>query len=91
MAGIEKLTRRHAKGGGAKFVHDQLKREILFPALRPGARLDATGLSERFAMSRSPMREALVRPSAEGLVVTPYQLMGRIAGRLRSALNAARH
>lgn len=70
MTGFEKLARRHAKGGGAKFVYDQLKGEILSLALRPGAPLDETGLAERFAMSRSPIREALVRLAAEGLVVT---------------------
>ncbi len=37
--------------------------------LEPGAPLDETGLSQRFSMSRSPIREALVRLSAEGLVV----------------------
>jgi DNA-binding GntR family transcriptional regulator len=63
-------TQRHAKGRGARFVYEQLKREILTLALQPGAPLDETGLSERFAMSRSPVREALVRLSAEGLVVT---------------------
>lgn len=70
MAENEELTQRHAKGGGAKFVYDQLKGEILSLALRPGAPLDETGLAERFAMSRSPIREALVRLAAEGLVVT---------------------
>ena len=60
---------RHAKGRGAKFVYDELKREILSLALQPGTPLDETSLSERFAMSRSPVREALVRLSAEGLVV----------------------
>lgn len=60
---------RPAKGGGSKFVYDELKREILSLELQPGTPLDETGLSERFAMSRSPVREALVRLSADGLVV----------------------
>jgi len=62
-------TARHAKGRGSKFVYDELKREILSLVLKPGIPLDETSLSERFAMSRSPVREALVRLSAEGLVV----------------------
>lgn len=62
-------TVKHVKGGGSKFVYDELKREILSLRLQPGTPLDETGLSERFAMSRSPVREALVRLSAEGLVV----------------------
>jgi len=61
--------KKRPKGGGSKYVYETLKREILSLALQPGVPLDETGLSERFAMSRSPVREALVRLSAEGLVV----------------------
>ncbi|MCB1332166.1 MAG: GntR family transcriptional regulator [Roseivivax sp.] len=60
---------KHAKGRGAPFVYQELKREILSLIHQPGSPLDETSLSERFAMSRSPVREALVRLSAEGLVV----------------------
>lgn len=60
---------RHGKGSGAKFVYDTLKHEILSLILAPGIPLDETSLAERFALSRSPVREALVRLSAEGLVV----------------------
>lgn len=60
---------KQAKGLGSKHVYETLKREILALTLAPGEPLDETGLSERFAMSRSPVREALVRLSAEGLVV----------------------
>ena len=63
-------ARKHAKGRGAKFVYDELRREILTLELEPGIPLDETSLSQRFAMSRSPIREALVRLSADGLVVT---------------------
>ena len=59
---------RQAKGRGAKFVYDELRKEILSLVLQPGTPLDETSLAERFAMSRSPIREALVRLSAEGLV-----------------------
>lgn len=62
-------TVKHAKGRGSKFVYEALKREILSLTLQPGTPLDETSLSERFAMSRSPVREALVRLSAEGMVV----------------------
>ena len=62
-------TPKQAKGRGSKFVYDELKREILSLVLQPGTPLDETSLAERFAMSRSPIREALVRLSAEGLVV----------------------
>lgn len=60
---------RPRKGGGARLVHDALKAEILTLALPPGATLDETALAERFGLSRSPVREALVRLSSEGLVM----------------------
>ncbi|MCV2867452.1 GntR family transcriptional regulator [Defluviimonas sp. WL0002] len=53
---------------GARHVYDELRREILTLALEPGSPLDETVLSQRFGMSRSPIREALVRLSADGLV-----------------------
>ena len=64
----EEVDPRPAKGRGAKFVYDELHSEILALSLEPGAPLDETSLAERFGMSRSPIREALVRLSAEGLV-----------------------
>lgn len=59
-----------ARGFGSASIYDRLKREILNLELAPGTLLDETELSERFHMSRSPVREALIRLSAEGLVVT---------------------
>jgi DNA-binding GntR family transcriptional regulator len=47
-----------------------LRREILALALQPGSPLDEVRLSERFGMSRTPIREALLRLSGEGLVTT---------------------
>lgn len=61
-------SQKQAKGGGAKFVYEELRKEILSLELAPGQPLDETTLAERFAMSRSPIREALVRLSADGLV-----------------------
>lgn len=61
---------KRARGDGAKYVYDQLRREILTLELAPGVPLDETSLSKRFEMSRSPIREALVRLSANGLAVT---------------------
>lgn len=69
MASTKCDTAKLAKGRGSRFVYDELKREILSLQLQPGVPLDETNLSERFCLSRSPIREALVRLSAEGLVV----------------------
>ncbi|MFO1142890.1 MAG: GntR family transcriptional regulator [Amaricoccus sp.] len=56
------------KETGSARVYAQLRRDILRVALEPGSPLDEVGLSERFGLSRSPIREALVRLSSEGLV-----------------------
>jgi len=61
--------KKQARGEGAKYAYDQLRREILTLELSPGLPLDETSLSQRFQMSRSPIREALVRLSADGLAV----------------------
>jgi DNA-binding GntR family transcriptional regulator len=58
------------RGFGVKTVYDALKHDILEMTLAPGDPLDETRLSHRFAMSRTPVREALVRLSAEGLVLS---------------------
>lgn len=61
---------RRAKGTGANFVYEGLRRAILELEIPPGALLDETQLSLRFSVSRSPVREALVRLGARGLVET---------------------
>jgi DNA-binding GntR family transcriptional regulator len=58
------------RGSGAQTVYDSLRQSILDMTLEPGSPLDEMSLSERFEMSRTPIREALVRLSAEGLVTT---------------------
>lgn len=58
------------RGEGARLVYDTLRDEILDLALQPGSPLDEQQLSERFAMSRTPVREALVRLACDGLVTT---------------------
>jgi DNA-binding GntR family transcriptional regulator len=59
-----------AHGFGAILVFERLRDEILSMELRPGQLIDESNLAERFNVSRSPVREALVRLAAEGLVVT---------------------
>jgi len=63
-------TAKKAKGGGSKYVYHCLRASILSLELKPGQPLDETSLSEQFSMSRSPIREALVRLSGDGLVET---------------------
>jgi DNA-binding GntR family transcriptional regulator len=61
---------KRAKGSGWKFAYETLRDEILCLELRPGQMLDETRLADRFGMSRSPVREALIRLAGDGLVVT---------------------
>lgn len=61
---------RHPRGTGASFVYESLRSSMLNLELEPGTLLDETELAERYNISRSPVREALIRLSAEGLVTT---------------------
>lgn len=47
-----------------------LRDEILDLGLAPGSPIDEVQLAERFGMSRTPIREALVRLASEGLIET---------------------
>ena len=56
------------RGSGVKVVYDLLRDEILDLTLPPGSPIDEVQLAERFSMSRTPIREALVRLAGEGLI-----------------------
>jgi len=58
------------RGEGAKFVYDILRDDIIDLVLPPGSPIDEVQLAERLSMSRTPIREALVRLAGEGLVTT---------------------
>ena len=58
------------RGSGAQTVYEQLRQSIIDLTLEPGSPLDEVSLSAQFDMSRTPIREALVRLSAEGLVTS---------------------
>lgn len=71
------------RGTGAALVCDQLRADILNLKIAPGTLLDESELAAQFKLSRSPVREALIRLSAEGLiqmlpnrspVVTPFDI-----------------
>lgn len=58
------------RGSGVKMVYDLLRDEILDLKLAPGSPVDEVQLADRFMMSRTPIREALVRLAGEGLIET---------------------
>lgn len=62
------LRSRPPKGRGAAEVHLALRSQILHLGLKPGAKLDEMGLVRQFGISRTPVREALIRLASEGLV-----------------------
>lgn len=49
-------------------VCDILREDILSLAIAPGAALEEKALAEKYEVSRTPIREALIRLAAEGLV-----------------------
>lgn len=66
----EPLPTDRKRGSGVKLAYDILRNDILDLVLAPGTPIDEVQLAERLAMSRTPIREALVRLAAEGLVTT---------------------
>ncbi|MDE1157030.1 MAG: GntR family transcriptional regulator [Neorhizobium sp.] len=58
------------RGSGVKMVYEVLRDEIIDLTLPPGSPIDEVQLAERFQMSRTPIREALVRLAGDGLIDT---------------------
>jgi DNA-binding GntR family transcriptional regulator len=61
-------------------VTERLRREILRGEIEPGGRIRVGELENRFGVSHIPIREALRRLEAEGLVVTSPQRATLVAG-----------
>lgn len=60
------------KTSTSRHLYEELRKEILTLELAPGEPVDENGLAERYGVSRSPVREALIRLEADGLVrLTP--------------------
>src|SRR5208337_5570820 len=57
-----------AHGATVAFIVERLREDILAGRLAPGSRLVECDLTARFAVSRGPVREALRRLAAEGLI-----------------------
>ena len=49
-------------------VYQQLREDVLSCVLRPGALLQERDLAQRFAVSKSPVRDALLKLEAQGLI-----------------------
>ncbi len=70
MAKDTTLRTERKRGEGVQLVYQVLRDDILSLALPPGSPIDENQLAERLSMSRTPIREALVRLAGEGLVTT---------------------
>ena len=57
-----------AHGATVAFIVERLRDDILAGRLQPGSRLVESDLTSRFAVSRGPVREALRRLTADGLI-----------------------
>ena len=61
-------SRGRPKGTGAYRVYEGLREDILHLRLQPGSNIEESFLEKRFEVSRTPVREALIRLASEGLV-----------------------
>ena len=79
-----RATQRQPRGQGAAYVYERLRDMILRLELAPGSKIDETSIVSQLEVSRTPVREAMVRLSSDGLVtilpnrgaqVTPLDVM----------------
>lgn len=64
-----RLSDRQGYGSAAEFAYATLRGQIMDGQLPPGQRMREQELSERLRVSRTPVREALSRLTADGLLV----------------------
>src|SRR5262245_33177814 len=67
--GSEGLRAGRPKGTGTQRVYSQVREDIIGLRLPPGSDLDEASLEQRFGVSRTPVREALIRLASDGLIV----------------------
>ena len=70
---------RRAKGTNTAWLYERLRRAILSLSVPPGENLEEKELVLRFGISRTPVREALIRLAADGLVVLLPNRGARVA------------
>lgn len=70
---------RRAKGTNTTWLYEELRRAILSLAVQPGENLEEKELVDRFGISRTPVREALIRLASDGLVVLLPNRGARVA------------
>ena len=84
---VERAKKQSTERGTlASSVYEKLRNDIMAGELRPGERLRSDLLRERYEVGNSPMREALNRLAADGLVSREDQKGFRVADASRDAL-----
>ena len=68
-----------SKRTGSQLVYDALRYAIIALAIEPGSVLEETALCKQYKVSRTPVREALIRLSSEGLVELEPNRGARVA------------
>jgi len=74
------------RGGNVQRIEAGLVEDIAAGILQPGERLDEVKLTERFGVSRTPVREALTRLTAQGILVPGEKRGVRVAEYTREEL-----
>ncbi|MDX8355214.1 GntR family transcriptional regulator [Cognatiyoonia sp. IB215182] len=77
---------RNSRGSTVDRIESALVDDIATGALRPGERLDEVKLTERFGVSRTPIREALTRLTAQAILVPGEKRGVRVAEYSREQL-----
>ena len=65
---VNKSRLGRPKGTGTQRVYARVREQILQLDLPPGADVNEAGLEAEFGVSRTPVREALIRLASEGLI-----------------------
>lgn len=86
VTSIVDLAGRGSAGTLASTVYDRLRGDILSGSLPPGEKLRTEALRSRYEVGNSPIREALNRLSADGLVTREDQKGFRVASASRADL-----
>ncbi|WP_219465183.1 GntR family transcriptional regulator [Nonomuraea rhizosphaerae] len=87
MESLKPLTQR--PDNLTTMVYDSIRRAIITRALPPGSRVSEARLAESLQVSKTPVREALLRLMHAGLIVSDGRRGGLIAKPSAAALQAA--
>src|SRR6267154_122128 len=68
-AGKEAAQMKIKSGTRAEKLREAIEESIATGAFAPGMHLEETDLAQRFGVSRTPLREALIQLSSMGIVV----------------------